>query len=384
MSRKRSSARAEGGPTGADEARTALLAWFDQSKRDLPWRRTRDVYRIWISEVMLQQTRVDTVVPYYERFLERFPTIEALAGAPIDDVIARWSGLGYYRRARNLHLAAKEVVLRFGAELPSSVEELRSLPGVGDYTSRAVASIGFGRHVALLDGNVARVIARLRAVAEPVDKPATRRRLLELALELCSAERPGDSNQAMMELGATVCTPAAPRCDSCPLAAFCEARRAQRVKELPVVSKAAKPQIRAWSALVIEAPSVALDEARLLLCRRPDEGLFAGLWEPPTLEGSLEDLVAKLEAVGVVVTLRAGAASIGHVLSHRKLEVAVRHARLEAKIGLEVREPPPPPPYVAARWVARSELATLGISTLARKVLAAPRGVTQASLGLFE
>lgn len=338
---------------------------------------------------MLQQTRVDTVVPYYERFLERFPTIEALAGSPIDDVIARWSGLGYYRRARNLHLAAKEVVLRFGSELPSSVEELRSLPGVGDYTSRAVASIGFGRHVALLDGNVARVIARLRAVAEPVDKPATRRRLLELALELCSAERPGDSNQAMMELGATVCTPASPRCDACPLAPFCEARCAQRVKELPVVSKVAKPQVRAWSALVIEAPSVAsdrdpagdLDEVRLLLCRRPDAGLFAGLWEPPTLEGSLEDLVAKLEAVGVAVTLRPGGASIGHVLSHRKLEVAVRHAWLETRVGLE---PTPPPPYVAARWVARSELATLGTSTLARKLLGAPRGANQASLGLFE
>jgi A/G-specific adenine glycosylase len=349
------------------------------------------VYRIWISEVMLQQTRVDTVVPYYERFLERFPTIEALAEAPIDDVIARWSGLGYYRRARNLHLAAKEVVLRFGAELPRSVEGLRSLPGVGDYTSRAVASIGFGAHVALLDGNVARVIARLRAVTEPVDKPATRRRLLELALELCSAERPGDSNQAMMELGATVCAPSSPACDACPLEPYCEARRTGRVKELPVVGRAAKPQQRRWTALVIEASvgerASAADEpdaGGLLLCRRPDEGLFGGLWEPPTIEGSLEDLTARLAEVGIAVTVQPGGTSVGHVLSHRKLEVAVRHAKLDARSAAARRAPGAAAPYVAARWVARSELGTLGISTLARKVLSAPREAKQASLGLFE
>jgi A/G-specific adenine glycosylase len=330
---------------------------------------------------MLQQTRVDTVVPYYERFLERFPTIEALAEAPIDDVIARWSGLGYYRRARNLHLAAKEVVLRFGAELPRSVADLRSLPGVGDYTSRAVASIGYGEHVALLDGNVARVIARLRAVAEPVDKPATRRRLLELALQLCSEERSGDSNQAMMELGATVCTPTSPSCDACPLVAFCEARRSGRVKELPVVAKAAKPQRRTWAALLVEADADAAPERgaggggaepRLLLCRRPDAGLFAGLWEPPTLEGAVEELVAQLDAVGISVSLSPGGASVEHVLSHRRLQVAVRHAR--HVLGASRQEPSPPEPYVAARWVPRSALPTLGISTLARKLIAAPLG----------
>lgn len=186
-----------------------LLAWYDRIRRDLPWRRTRDPWAIWVSEVMLQQTRVETAIPYFERFLIRFPDPAALAAAPIEEVLAQWSGLGYYRRARQLHGAAREVVERGG--LPRSSAELERLPGIGPYTAAAIASIAFGEPVPVLDGNVVRVAARLSAEPEDPSRAAARGRLLAVAATLLEISRPGDSNQALMELGATVCLPKSPR-----------------------------------------------------------------------------------------------------------------------------------------------------------------------------
>jgi A/G-specific adenine glycosylase len=200
-----------------------LLSWFDRQRRDLPWRHTRDPYCIWLSEVMLQQTRVETVIPYYEKFLARFPTLESLAEADLSEVLAHWSGLGYYRRARQLHAAAQAVRDRHGGEIPQSVAGLESLPGVGAYTAAAVASIAFGVAAPVLDGNVERVLTRRLALAENPKSRAVRLVLLEEGARLLSESRPGDSNQALMELGATLCAPQRPRCLFCPLLAGCRA-----------------------------------------------------------------------------------------------------------------------------------------------------------------
>ena len=214
-----------------------LRAWYRRRKRDLPWRRTRDPWPVWVSEVMLQQTQVATATPFYQRFLERFPTLESLARAPIADVLTQWAGLGYYRRARYLHEAARTVVRDYAGRIPADPEAFRRLPGVGRYTTAAVLSICFGTPLAVLDGNVARVLSRRFALAASVRDPRGAQMLWALAQALVPPRAPGDWNQAMMELGATVCTPRAPRCDACPLAAECEARARGRVDVLPPVPK---------------------------------------------------------------------------------------------------------------------------------------------------
>jgi len=192
--------------------RRALLDWYRANRRDLPWRRTRDPYAIWISETMLQQTRVETVIPYYERFLERFPDVAALADAESDDVLGAWAGLGYYSRARNLQAAARQIAERHGGRVPDDVEALRALPGIGRYTAGALASIAFDRPEPIVDGNVARVLARVKGIREDVKQPAVVKRLWEEAARLARGPAPGDLNQALMELGATVCVPGEPRC----------------------------------------------------------------------------------------------------------------------------------------------------------------------------
>ena len=255
------------------ELRTALLAHYDRRRRSLPWRGETDPYRVLVSEVMLQQTRVETVLRYYEPWLERFPDLHALADAEEDAVLKAWEGLGYYRRARNLHRAARVARERPDARLPSTYAELRTLPGVGEYTAGAVASIAFGEPVPAADGNVRRVLARLFDVAEP--RPAW---LRKTAAGLVDADRPGDWNQALMELGATVCTPRAPRCDTCPVAAWCRARAAGTQAERPG-GPARPPVRRATFAL-----AVLRDGGRVLLERRPADGLLGGLWAFPERE----------------------------------------------------------------------------------------------------
>jgi A/G-specific adenine glycosylase len=205
--------------------RKQLLAWFAEFQRDLPWRRTKDPYRIWLSEIMLQQTRVAAVIPYYEKFLQRFPTVEALAGAPEEEVLRHWAGLGYYSRARNLQKAARQIVAAHGCAFPDASEKALELSGIGAYTAAAILSIAYGKNLAVLDGNVARVIARLGAIRDDLRTSSRWQQLQKTADQLLAPEAPGDWNQAMMELGATMCTPRSPQCLLCPVAEFCQARK---------------------------------------------------------------------------------------------------------------------------------------------------------------
>ena len=260
-------------PDALSELRAALLAHYDRWRRSLPWRGETDPYRVLVSEVMLQQTRVETVLRYYEAWLERFPDLGALADADEDAVLKAWEGLGYYRRARSLHHAARVARERPDAGLPSTYAELRSLPGVGDYTAGAVASIAFGEPVPAADGNVRRVLSRLHDAPDP--KPAWVRKA---AAELVHRERPGDWNQALMELGATVCLPRAPRCGACPLAPWCRARAAGTQGERP--GTVARRAVRSATL----ALAVLHDGGRVLLERRPVDGLLGGMWAFPERE----------------------------------------------------------------------------------------------------
>lgn len=265
-----------------DALRRGLLGLFDAQARDLPWRRTDDAYAIWVSEIMLQQTRVETAIPYYERWLDRFPTIDALAAAPLDDVLESWAGLGYYSRARNLHKAAQVVRESWGSTVPESVADLRSLPGVGEYTAGAVASIAHGIPAPAVDGNVRRVLSRLFDIGAP-----TAAVLRTLATALVDPERPGDWNQALMEFGATVCTPRAPRCEQCPVSEQCMALAADTVQlRPPKKSKKDVPTAEYAVSVVIYddggGPST-------LLRRRPPNGLLGGMLEFPSLPVTSRD-----------------------------------------------------------------------------------------------
>ncbi len=250
--------------------RAALLAFFDAHARPLPWREDGDPYRVWVSEIMLQQTRVAAVLPYYERWMQRFPSLHALAGADVDDVLKAWEGLGYYSRARNLHAAARIVCDNHAGRVPDEYASLRTLPGIGDYTAGAIASVVYGRAEPAVDGNVRRVLTRL------LDRDLDTRTLRATAAALVPSDRPGDFNQALMELGATVCTPRAPRCAACPLTNQCAARQNGTQAERP--SKKVKGAV----ALFDVGVAVLRDRrGRILLVRRPNAGLLAGMWELP-------------------------------------------------------------------------------------------------------
>lgn len=257
--------------------RRRLLAWFKKNKRDLPWRRTRDPYRIWISEIMLQQTRVAAVIPYYERFLSRFPDAAALAAATEDELLTAWAGLGYYSRARNLQSAARKIV-ELGA-FPRDRSALLDLAGIGEYTAAAIASIAFDLPCAALDGNVMRVLSRLTAERGNVRSTVVRRRLRRVANLLLHPSHPGDFNQALMELGATICLPKQPQCQLCPLAAQCRARDEGIARELPLDSSRAKPANVHKQLVVIEKHGKVL-----LWQRATDSQRLAGFWELPEFE----------------------------------------------------------------------------------------------------
>jgi A/G-specific adenine glycosylase len=344
--------------------RAALLGWYASVARDLPWRRTRDAYAVWVSEIMLQQTRVETVVPYFERFMARFPTVAALAAAPEEDVLSAWSGLGYYRRARTLRLAAAEVVASHGGELPRTAEGLRALPGIGAYTAGAIASIAFGERAALVDGNVTRVLSRLFAVDDDVSRAAGQRRIWELAEALVDPERPGDFNQALMDLGATVCTPR-PTCSACPVRASCRGR--ERADELPRSRPKKKPRALAMVALV----AAHAESGDVLLGHRRGDGLFGGLWEPLLYEGR-DASAARPALVRAGLDPRAAlmvAGEVEHTLTHRHLHVLVTTAAARRRWRLPAEAPAP---YQALAWRAPAGAA---LSTLARKILRAAASV---------
>ncbi|HEX3681593.1 MAG TPA: A/G-specific adenine glycosylase [Bryobacteraceae bacterium] len=317
------------------EFRADLLEWFGRHQRDLPWRRTRDPYAIWISEIMLQQTRVAAVIPYYERFLSRFPTFQALAEAPEAELLAHWAGLGYYYRARNLQKAAR--VMRESGAFPTSYEEIRSLPGIGDYTAAAIASIAFGLPHAVLDGNVFRVLSRVRDDAANIASNAGRKHFAKVADEVLDPTKPGMFNQAMMELGATICLPANPQCLLCPAARFCGARGSGRQNELPV-----KIVLR---RSVEEHRTVFWIERRgdlLLWQRAASVRLMPGFWELPER--------AQLPEMG----------------AGRKLG-SFRHGITFHKYRFDVVEASAPTMVGPCKWIRLAELADLPVSTVLKK-----------------
>ncbi len=261
--------------------RRQLLEWFRRSQRDLPWRRTKDPYRIWLSEIMLQQTRVTAVLPYYRRFLRRFPTLRALACTRTEQVLRLWAGLGYYSRARNLHRAAKQILAQHDGRFPSGLEAALQLPGIGRYTAAAVLSIAYGAPYAVLDGNVARVLARLSAFRSDLRAPRRWKQLQCIAQDLLAIEAPGSWNQAMMELGATVCTPRAPRCDACPMSRWCQAYQLGIAEELPLArEKRPRVQMRIAAAVLLDPRGRTL----VLKNRDGDDGaLFSRMWQFPAV-----------------------------------------------------------------------------------------------------
>lgn len=298
-----------------ESLRVALLAFYDERRRDLPWRRDPDPYRVWVSEVMLQQTRADTAIPYYERWLRRFPTLDSLAAAEPDDVLKQWEGLGYYSRARNLQRAARFVRERYNGDVPSEPSALRELPGVGDYTAGAIASIAFGRAEPAVDGNVRRVLSRILDVADA--KPAE---LRAAAAAFVPAERPGDFNQALMELGATICTARKPRCDACPVDGLCRARSRGTQHLRPRARRRARIPTHELAVAAIVAPA-----GEVLLVRRPERGLLAGLWCFPAVElnagHGIEDFALALARRMVGDALRGPAQPLGtltHGFTHRR------------------------------------------------------------------
>ena len=306
----------------------SLLAWYDHHRRALPWRDEPDPYRVWISEVMLQQTQVTTVVPYYERFLQHFPSLSDLAAARLGDVLKAWEGLGYYARARNLHAAAQQVVTEHGGKLPASYAALRRLPGFGDYTAGAVASIAFGERVPAVDGNVKRVLARLLAVTQEVTHGAAARRLRAIAAGLVPADRPGDFNQALMELGAALCTPASPRCLLCPVQAVCQGLARGIQAELPVKAPRRKRPHYDVTAAVIRR-----DDGRFLIAQRKPEAMLGGLWEFPggkcQPDESLPDCLRReiCEELGLEIEVGSTMTMIRHGYTHFQISLHVFECR---------------------------------------------------------
>jgi len=304
----------------------ALLAWYDRSARVLPWRGIRDAYHTWVSEAMLQQTRVETVLSYYDRFLARFPTLSALAEASEEEVLKEWEGLGYYSRARNLWAGAREVMARFGGELPADPALLRTIRGIGPYTAGAIASIAFDVPVPAVDGNVIRVLSRLRGIREDASLPSVLRLIRKEAAGLVPAERPGDHNQAMMDLGATVCIPGTPDCAACPLSSFCDACRNGDASDLPRLPRAKPQKVLHWTLLLVRG------EGRILM-RRRTEKLLQGMWCFPMLEGfyGQEELLALAKSKGYPVTgCSDPAGEYRHVFTHRIWEIRIYELSAEA------------------------------------------------------
>ena len=328
------------------EISQALLAWYDAHARVLPWRGIHDPYRTWVSEAMLQQTRVETVLSYYNRFLARFPDLPSLASAEESEVLKQWEGLGYYSRARNLRIGAKQVMEEFGGVLPPDPLRLQTIHGIGAYTAGAIASIAYNRPVPAVDGNVIRVFSRLFGIRQNAALPEVRKSLESLDASLIPADRPGDYNQAVMDLGATVCIPGTPDCARCPLSAFCDAYRRGDAADLPVLPRSKPPKIVPWFVPVICS-------GENVLLRQRTEKLLQGLWCFPLLSPAEDgsDLVHRklnLNCVPAGETVFAR-----HVFTHQVWEMAILLMRAE-------NDPPTPKEYC---WIPRSALSSLAFPT---------------------
>jgi A/G-specific adenine glycosylase len=340
------------------------LEWYDRNAAALPWRSPDpDPYAVWLSEVMLQQTQVETVIPYFLRFLDAYPTVRALADAPLDDILKLWEGLGYYSRARNLYRAAQVVAYELDERFPDTPEALLKLPGVGRYTAGAIASIAFGRQAALVDGNVYRVFARLMDYDGDITTPPAQAQMWAWAEAWVPAERAGDYNQAVMELGRTVCTPKQPRCPSCPLSERCLARANGTQAERPVKKKAGKKPHYEVAAGVVRG-----EDGRLLIAQRPLEGLLGGLWEFPggkqeAGETLPECLMRELdEELGITVEVGAELCAVRHAFTHFSITLHAFECRL-------VDGEPRPIQANALAWVTEDELDRYGFGKADREVI---------------
>lgn len=417
--------------------RRALLRWFRRNAKPLPWRGQPSPYAVWISEIMLQQTQVATVIPYYQRFLREFPSVEALAAAPIERVLELWSGLGYYRRARHLHQAAQKLVTQFGGQFPAEYHPARTLPGIGDYTARAILSIAFERPYAVLDGNVARVIARLFAHQGNLHQPGFWRAAGQRLEHLLSRRHPGDFNQAMMELGQTVCLPKRPRCDACPLRRWCEARRLGQTEAYPsprprrptevrhlataIIRPGAKVKGPGRKANITRELQASVPEYRIshfksrtprcevLLVRGLDEGLLGDLWNFPAAFGAsrarallrLREKLVRLasgnaDAVGEMaggrrkredhaqksVALATGLPGAGRLEPAALPFARLRHGITYRSIKVDLYTCQAPASLEASpasswRWFRFDEIDGAAVSQLARKIAATISGATR-------
>lgn len=331
--------------------RNALLGWYSANKREMPWRESSDPYAIWLSEVMLQQTRVDQATPYFQKFISAYPTVADLANADQHDVLLLWEGLGYYARGRNMHKAAKAVVELHGGVFPSSYEELIALPGVGPYTAAAVSSIAFGGRHAVVDGNVIRLLSRFYGITDDVASSRTKRVIQSLADELLDPQHPGEFNQAVMELGSLVCAPSLPQCGNCPLARWCVANKTLQTDAIPY--KAPKQKVPHHDIVVA---IISDGTGRILVARRPESAMLGGLWEFPggkveqgeSFDEALHREIS--EELGIQISINREFMVLKHAYSHFKITL---HAFLCAHTG----GTPEPRSSSELRWVSPKQLA---------------------------
>jgi len=340
-----------------------LLSWYGRHQRALPWRETSDPYRIWVSEIMLQQTQVDTVIPYYHRFLKAFPSVSSLARAPLQDVLKAWENLGYYSRARNLHAAAKMIVEKFKGRIPDNFEVIKTLPGIGEYTAGAILSIAYTKAHPAVDGNVRRILCRLFAVRKPVDDTKEQKQLQNLAASLVPVKQPGDFNQALMDLGATICKAKNPDCSRCPVAGLCQARLYDLQNVLPIIKKTPSiPHRRAAAAVIRNSKGL------LLVVQRPSTGLLASLWKLPggfvetgePMESSLRQSVK--EELGISIRPGKHLASVNHTYTHFRMTLHAYECHLlkgiPKALGCQNRQ-----------WASPTDLKKLPMSKIDRMVV---------------
>lgn len=345
-----------------------LLAWFDAERADLPWRQNRDPYRVWLSETMLQQTQVATVIPYFNRFLERFPTVRDLAGAPLDDVLKAWEGLGYYSRARNLHRTAQIIAQGHGGEFPASPDALRKLPGIGRYTAGAIASISFGADAPVLDGNVIRVLTRLYDITDDVTQPATHAALWALAEQLVPSGQAGAWNEALMDLGRRICTPRNPRCALCPVRDWCAAFRAGTQRERPV----RPPRVRT-PHFDVTAAVISRADGQVLIAQRPLDKMLGGLWEFPggkrepgeTLRACLKREI--LEELGVELRVGQQIGVVRHGYTHFRITLYAFHCEIMSGEPQAIG-------CAAWTWATLGDLDRFAFPVTDRKIIALLRG----------
>jgi A/G-specific adenine glycosylase len=361
------------------QIQSRLLRWAETALRDLPWRRGReagghrDPYRVWVAEIMLQQTRVETVIPYYERWMTRFPTVEALAGADLGKVLKCWEGLGYYARCRNLHRAARQVAQEYEGQVPDDEKRLRALPGIGPYTAGAILSLAFGQDAAVLDGNVRRVLSRLCAIDDDPRDAETRRKLWQLAGSLLPRGRAGQFNEALMDLGATVCTPKGPRCRTCPLGQVCRAYDLGDPEGYPLrVRRAPTPHYHVTAGVIWRGDPHTAD-GRLLIAQRPLDGLLGGLWEFPGGKQEVGETLPEClrrelcEEMDIQVEVGRRLTTVRHGFTHFRITVHAfecRYLSTEDPKSIGVQN---------WRWVRLAELDNYAFPVVDRKIIAVLR-----------